>query len=409
MKRMVVLSLALILVLSAVAMADGIGAFSAFKNGVGARALAMGGAFVAVANDATAACWNPAGLATLNDTRLAGMSTDLYGLGATHQYVGAVTTIANLGIGLGWERAAIDGQAMDGTGTPGATFTWTEQAIVGSLATNVMDVAMAGANVKYYMADSGLGDTASGFGFDLGVLVSLGDMFVIGVNAKDLAGSGLAWDGGANDVISGLYKAGLAMKLAEDKLVLATDVDFDNSGLGDTHVGVEFQVIDELALRGGVVLTNNFQDYYLQRWSGSQHRGSVRGRGVCPEPDAGEHAGAVGGVLAGRTARRGRAGWDRDAGRHSRRTRRLGRMRRPSLGAGWRGHRAPPFSFLGRRTNPDLAAAPRGNQSGQRSTTLVVASELVSDVGVGDVATFPATRRRRLAATLQRSPDSPPG
>jgi hypothetical protein len=249
-------------------MADGIGAFSAFKNGVGARALAMGGAFVAVANDATAACWNPAGLATLNDTRLAGMSTDLYGLGATHQYVGAVTTIANLGIGLGWERAAIDGQAVDGTGTPGATFTWTEQAIVGSLATNVMDVAMAGANVKYYMADSGLGDTASGFGFDLGVLVSLGDMFVIGVNAKDLAGSGLAWDGGANDVISGLYKAGLAMKLAEDKLVLATDVDFDNSGLGDTHVGVEFQVINELALRGGVVLTNNFQDYYFSVGAG---------------------------------------------------------------------------------------------------------------------------------------------
>jgi len=63
MKRAMIVGLALILVLSAVAMADGIGAFSAFKNGVGARALAMGGAFVAVANDATAACWNPAGLA----------------------------------------------------------------------------------------------------------------------------------------------------------------------------------------------------------------------------------------------------------------------------------------------------------------------------------------------------------
>ncbi len=268
MKRIVAVSLVLTLVLSAVAMADGIGAFSAFKNGVGARALAMGGAFVAVANDATAVCWNPAGLAALNDTRLAGMSTDLYGLGITHQYVGAVTTFANLGVGLGWERAAINGQQISGDGTSGSTFTWTEQAIVGSLATNVMDVAMAGANVKYYMADSGLGDTASGFGFDLGVLVSLGDMFVIGVNAKDLAGSTLAWDGGAKDVVSGLYKAGLAMKLAEDKLVLATDVDFDNSGLGDTHVGAEFKVINELALRGGVVLTNNFQDYYFSVGAG---------------------------------------------------------------------------------------------------------------------------------------------
>jgi len=263
MKRIAVTSLALVLALSAVVLADGIGAFSAFKNGIGARALAMGGAFVAVADDATATLWNPAGLAQLDDTRLAGMSTDLYGLGITHQYIGAVTTFANLGIGLGWERASIDGQVLDEGGVQGGTFTWVEQAIVGSLATNVLDVAMAGANVKYYLADNGLGEAATGFGFDLGLLVSLGDMFVIGVNAMDLAGSTLSWDGGATDVISGLYKAGLAMKLADDRLVLAADVDFDGSALGDTHVGVEFQVIDELALRGGVVLTDNFQDYYF--------------------------------------------------------------------------------------------------------------------------------------------------
>ena len=263
MKRVIVVSLALLMVLSAAAFADGIGAFSAFKNGIGARALAMGGAFVAVCDDATAMIWNPAGLAQLDDTRVAGMSTDLYGLGITHQFVGATTSFANLGIGLGWERASIDGQLIEVGGGLGGAFTWVENAIIGSLATNVLDVAMAGANVKYYMADSGLGDSATGFGFDLGLLVSLGDMFVIGVNAKDLAGSTLEWDGGATDVISGLYKAGLAMKLADDKFVLAADVDFDGTALGDTHVGAEFQVIDELALRGGVVLTNSFQDYYL--------------------------------------------------------------------------------------------------------------------------------------------------
>jgi len=263
MKRVMVVSAALLLVLSVATLADGIGAFSAFKNGIGARALAMGGAFVAVADDATAACWNPAGLAQLGDTRLAGMSTDLYGLGITHQYVGATTSFANLGIGLAWERAAIPSQVIDPGGDLGASFTWTEQAIVGSLATNVLDIAMAGANVKYYLADSGLGDSASGFGFDLGLLVSLGDMFVIGVNAMDLAGSSIEWDGGATDVVSGVYKAGLAMSLADDMLVLAADVDFDGSALGDTHVGVEFNVIDELALRGGVVLTDNFQEYYF--------------------------------------------------------------------------------------------------------------------------------------------------
>jgi hypothetical protein len=257
-----VVSLALIMVLSAVVFADGIGAFSAFKNGIGARALAMGGAFVAVCDDATAMVWNPAGLAQFDDTRLAGMSTDLYGLGITHQFVGATTSFANLGIGLGWERASIDGQLVEAGGGLGGAFTWVENAIIGSLATNVLDVAMAGANVKYYMADSGLGDTATGFGFDLGLLVSLGDTFVIGVNAMDLAGSTIEWDGGATDVVSGLYKAGVALNLA-DQFVIAADVDFDGTDLGDTHVGMEFQLIDELALRGGVVLTNNFQDYYL--------------------------------------------------------------------------------------------------------------------------------------------------
>ena len=263
MKRVIGVSLALIMVLSALALADGVGAFSAFKSGIGARALAMGGAFVAVANDATAVVWNPAGLAQLNDTRLAGMSTDLYGLGITHQFIGAVTTFANLGIGLAWERGAVTGQVVDEDGVAGSAFTWNESTIVGTLATNIMDIGLAGANVKYYMADSGLGDTASGFGFDLGVLVNLGDMFTIGISAVDLGGSKLSWTGGATDIVSGLYKAGVAMKLVDGMLVLATDLDFDGTNISDAHVGVEFKIIKELALRAGAVLTDNFKDYYF--------------------------------------------------------------------------------------------------------------------------------------------------
>ena len=260
-----VVSLALLMVLSVASFADGIGAFSAFKNGIGARALAMGGAFVAVCDDATAMGWNPAGLAQLDDTRLAGMSTDLYGLGITHQFVGATTSFANLGIGLGWERASIDGQSVEAGGGLGGSFTWVENAIIGSLATNVMDVAMVGANVKYYMADSGLGDSASGFGFDFGFLISLSDMFSIAISASDVANSKLNWNSLATDTIACTRTVGLAMNLADEKLVLAAALDIDGAdfNLGDTHVGMEFQLIDELALRGGVVLTNNFQDYYL--------------------------------------------------------------------------------------------------------------------------------------------------
>jgi len=263
MKRVIVGTLALLMVISAIALADGVGAFSAFKSGIGARALAMGGAFVAVADDATAMVWNPAGLAQLNDTRIGGMSTDLFGMGITHQFVGAVTTFANFGIGLGWERASVASQVTDEEGEPGDLFTWNEQTILGTLATNIMDIGLAGANVKYYMADSGLGDTADGFGFDLGLLVNLGDMFAIGVTATDLGGTTVNWVDGSQDVVSGLYKAGMAMKLVDGMLVLAADMDFDGTDLGDAHVGMEFNIIKELALRGGVVLTNGFQDYYF--------------------------------------------------------------------------------------------------------------------------------------------------
>ena len=256
------------MVISAVALADGVGAFSAFKSGVGARALAMGGAFVAVADDATAVSWNPAGLAQLSDTRITGMSTDLFGMGATHQYVGATTTVAGFGLGLGWERAALTGQGTAADGTAGSTFNWNESAIIGTLAANIMDIGLAGINVKYYMADSGLGSTASGFGFDLGLMVKLGDMFTIGVNAKDLGNTKITWTGGTTDSITGLYTAGLAMSMANGNLILATDVDFDGTNLGDTHIGIEFKVIKELALRGGVVLTDNFQDYYFTAGAG---------------------------------------------------------------------------------------------------------------------------------------------
>jgi hypothetical protein len=262
MKRTSGVVVAIVVGLSAVSTADGIGAFSAFKNGIGARALAMGGAFVAVANDATAPLWNPAGLAQLAGTRLTGMSTDLYGIGIANQYLGAVTPFASFGLGLGWERASMAGQIADSEGQPGG-FARVEQTVVGSLATYVTDTAMAGANVKYYLADDGTGDGAFGYGLDAGLLVNVDDQFTIGAKATDLAGSALAWSGGASDVISGLYTAGLAMSLAEDRLILATDVDFDAADVRDTHVGFEFQVIDELALRGGVILTDKFQNYYF--------------------------------------------------------------------------------------------------------------------------------------------------
>jgi hypothetical protein len=213
----------------------------------------MGGAFVGVGDDATAVYWNPAGLALLDDTRLAGMSTSLFGLPTdlTHQYVGVVTTIANIGIGLAWERLAV-----------GGAFDVSEQLFVGTLGTSVLDIGLVGANVKYYTANQS-GISGSGFGFDLGLLVNIGDMFSVGLCASDIGGTRVSYADNDTDVISGLYRAGVALSLVEEMLVLAADIDFVGTSMGNAHVGLEFQVIDELALRGGIVLTDNFGDYYF--------------------------------------------------------------------------------------------------------------------------------------------------
>jgi len=268
MKRVIVVSLTLLMVISALALAEGVGAFSAFKSGLGARALAMGGAFVAVADDATAIKWNPAGLALLNDTRIGGMSTDLFGAGITHQFVGGMTNLAGFGIGLAWERSSVSSVEIDAQGNPGSQFTWSESVFIGSVSTSVMDMGLVGANVKYYMADSGLGGTASGFGFDLGLLVNLGDMFTLGVNASDLGGSTITWGSGTTNTVSALYKAGVAMKLIDGMLIMVADMDFNEAGMGDAHIGIEFKVIDELALRGGVVLADEFENLYFSAGAG---------------------------------------------------------------------------------------------------------------------------------------------
>ena len=54
-------------------------AYPFLKIGVGARALGMGGAFVAVADDGTAAYWNPAGLGSLGKREVSFMHTSVSG------------------------------------------------------------------------------------------------------------------------------------------------------------------------------------------------------------------------------------------------------------------------------------------------------------------------------------------
>jgi hypothetical protein len=71
----------------------------------GARAMGMGGAFVGVADDATALHWNPAGLARLHGFQAFGMRTSVYSVeGLSEDAAFATYGTGAQGFGLGWMR-----------------------------------------------------------------------------------------------------------------------------------------------------------------------------------------------------------------------------------------------------------------------------------------------------------------
>ncbi len=83
------------------------------KIQVGARALGMGGAFVAVSDDATAPYWNPAGMVYLPYHEVIPQHQEKFGNLANHDYLGAVFPLGgakgrNAAVGVGLIRFAVD-------------------------------------------------------------------------------------------------------------------------------------------------------------------------------------------------------------------------------------------------------------------------------------------------------------
>jgi hypothetical protein len=74
---------------------------------IGARALGMGGAFVAVADDVSALHWNPAGLASFRGLQVLGERTSVYSVeGLDEDSVLAAYGFEGQGVGVGWMRTA---------------------------------------------------------------------------------------------------------------------------------------------------------------------------------------------------------------------------------------------------------------------------------------------------------------
>ncbi len=289
--------------------------------GVGGRALGMGGAFVALANDVTAGYWNPAGLARINYPQIALMHDEQFGSLVNYDY-GAVAMPfgANTSLGFSVIRLGVDdipdtrsagvdstGRVLDGTNEfsridPSLVtyFNAADWAFYFTYSKKQSDDFTYGANVKIIRRE--LGDnSATGIGFDVGVWYAPFDNLVLGANLQDITTTFLAWDTGTNELISPTMKVGSAYFIEAFGGRFAPAVDFDirfenrryasTANIGpvslDLHSGLEFQFknlfalrlgysdIKQLTLGGGIQLPKLSIDYSFAKFDGTNELGNT--------------------------------------------------------------------------------------------------------------------------------------
>ncbi|HMK38378.1 MAG TPA: PorV/PorQ family protein [Bacteroidota bacterium] len=253
--------------------------------GVGARALAMGGAFAALANDVTAGYWNPAGLARIDypqfilmhDAEFGGLVNNDYG--AVALPVGERTSLGLSIIRVGVDNIADTRNAgVDASGNvtydptqftridPSRVtyFNAADWALYFSYARRQTETFSYGASVKLIRRD--LAEySAMGIGFDIGFWYRPFDSLSFGANLQDITTTLVAWNTGRNELISPTVKLGSAyfLELLGGRISPAVDVDirFENrqsasmAHVGpvslDFHGGMEYEFRNLIALRAG--------------------------------------------------------------------------------------------------------------------------------------------------------------
>lgn len=243
------------------AAADGVGAAPFLKYGAGARATGMSDAFIAVADDATAAYWNPAGLAQLSSREFTGMYSDL-GLDRVFNFMNYAHPLGQGAVGVSWVNSGIKDYELrlDGSKDPIATGDMGNNMFILSYGRNLGPKLSVGVNGKFLaekMDDvAGKEQSADGIGWDIGVLASPIERFSLGVVLADLGLSKLEWDSGAEDEVPMKLKAGVAYRpLKSNALLMAASFmrNFDQD-VTRLDMGTEYEILADLALRAGVSL-----------------------------------------------------------------------------------------------------------------------------------------------------------
>ena len=259
------------------------------STGVGARALGMGGAYVAVDGDVTHGYWNPAGLSRLNYPEIAAMHSERFAGVVNYDYLAfALPFRENESLALSVIRLGVDDIPLSAIPRSDLATDATYTDSNGNIKVNrpYVDRYVSDAEYAFYLSYAkiksaafsygvnakflrkGVGDNSAwGVGFDLGVAWKPWRRLTLGANLQDLTTTLLAWDTGRKELISPTLKTGLAypfdLPIIKSRLLLASDIDtrFESRGEAaqfsagamsfDVRVGGELFFNDVVALRIG--------------------------------------------------------------------------------------------------------------------------------------------------------------
>lgn len=252
--------------------------------GIGPRAIAMGGASTAVAEDASALYWNPAGISMSERQQAMFTHADLYrDLDIDLNYVGVTIPIGTAGT-LGVSVTALNYGEMEVTTEYypegiGETFTANSYAFGLTYARRLTDAFSAGITVKY-VRDEIQNSSANGIAFDVGTVFHSPFFGIKFASVISNYGSKMQMTGedllvrhdadptreGNNETVDAYYKTDpfefpLRLQIGFSKelmlvegntLTLAVDATHPSDNAQYVNAGAELALFDRLiALRGG--------------------------------------------------------------------------------------------------------------------------------------------------------------
>lgn len=254
------------------------------KIGLGSRAIGMGESFVAIANDAEALYWNPAGISQFNDNDFTFSHIDWFA-DISVDFAGLVYHLNSIN-SVGFFFAALTTDDMMETtelqpfGT-GQYFSYSDLVTGISYARNMTDKFSFGVTAKYFqetMAEL----TMSAFLFDLGTYYKTGwkrTRFAVAVTnfGPELAPTGKFEVKDLNNNIHVvkdfqkfsppiIFRIGIATELIEtesNRLTTSIQLNHPNDNTENINLGVEYMWQQLIALRGGYITARTERDISL--------------------------------------------------------------------------------------------------------------------------------------------------